>query len=112
MAQSRRNQGLRLPRKVNRFLPMTDDLTDRQRAVLDFIRGHEASEGMPPTLQQIADAFGFRQACAAHKHVRRLQAAGYLEVRPNRSEEHTSELQSLMRLSYAVFCLKKKKTTE
>src|SRR3546814_2313751 len=29
---------------------------------------------------------------------------------PNRSEEHTSELQSLMRISYAVFCLKKKKT--
>src|SRR3546814_9039428 len=30
---------------------------------------------------------------------------------PLRSEEHTSELQSLMRISYAVFCLKKKKTT-
>src|SRR3546814_6779183 len=30
----------------------------------------------------------------------------------NRSEEHTSELQSLMRISYAVFCLKKKKTTK
>src|SRR3546814_10312344 len=29
----------------------------------------------------------------------------------NRSEEHTSELQSLMRISYAVFCLKKKKKT-
>src|SRR3546814_2312896 len=29
-----------------------------------------------------------------------------------RSEEHTSELQSLMRISYAVFCLKKKKRTE
>src|SRR3546814_10211709 len=29
--------------------------------------------------------------------------------RPGRSEEHTSELQSLMRISYAVFCLKKKK---
>src|SRR3546814_1911546 len=31
-------------------------------------------------------------------------------ARPRRSEEHTSELQSLMRISYAVFCLKKKKT--
>src|SRR3546814_3521653 len=31
--------------------------------------------------------------------------------RPERSEEHTSELQSLMRNSYAVFCLKKKKLT-
>src|SRR3546814_10231460 len=30
---------------------------------------------------------------------------------PLRSEEHTSELQSLLRISYAVFCLKKKQTT-
>src|SRR3546814_6806996 len=30
---------------------------------------------------------------------------------PQRSEEHTSELQSLMRISYAVFCLKKNKNT-
>src|SRR3546814_4337506 len=30
-------------------------------------------------------------------------------IRDKRSEEHTSELQSLMRISYAVFCLKKKK---
>src|SRR3546814_15341882 len=34
----------------------------------------------------------------------------YLDA-DNRSEEHTSELQSLMRISYAVFCLKKKNTT-
>src|SRR3546814_10828101 len=37
---------------------------------------------------------------------RRLPSPG---SRPLRSEEHTSELQSLMRISYAVFCLKKKK---
>src|SRR3546814_4136368 len=33
----------------------------------------------------------------------------FLESEDPRSEEHTSELQSLMRISYAVFCLKKKK---
>src|SRR3546814_3567285 len=33
-----------------------------------------------------------------------------LEFKKGRSEEHTSELQSLMRISYAVFCLTKKKT--
>src|SRR3546814_14119698 len=37
--------------------------------------------------------------------------APFLSTEPSRSEEHTSELQSLMRTSYAVFCLKKKKTT-
>src|SRR3546814_8071412 len=46
----------------------------------------------------------------------RLARAGYRKLRPadtlSRSEEHTSELQSLMRISYAVFCLKKKKHTQ
>src|SRR3546814_10461091 len=37
-----------------------------------------------------------------------IRSPVWLGVRP-RSEEHTSELQSLMRISYAVFCLKKKK---
>src|SRR3546814_4534454 len=38
-------------------------------------------------------------------------ALGVLGMPGHRSEEHTSELQSLMRISYAVFCLKKKKKT-
>src|SRR3546814_5579488 len=43
-------------------------------------------------------------------HVRRRDRdAARLLLRRTRSEEHTSELQSLMRISYAVFCLKKKK---
>src|SRR3546814_887531 len=37
---------------------------------------------------------------------------GILVQAEDRSEEHTSELQSLMRISYAVFCLKKKKKTQ
>src|SRR3546814_2505244 len=45
----------------------------------------------------------------------RISATGRQQATPSafksvRSEEHTSELQSLMRISYAVFCLKKKKT--
>src|SRR3546814_10570418 len=39
------------------------------------------------------------------------QVADLLTEHDGRSEEHTSELQSLMRISYAVFCLKKKKNT-
>src|SRR3546814_10704817 len=38
--------------------------------------------------------------------------SGNVELQADRSEEHTSELQSLMRISYAVFCLKKKKKKE
>src|SRR3546814_8008401 len=63
-----------------------------------------------------ADLSGFLQ----HKEVRCLalcdidksvlsSRANELSERQGRSEEHTSELQSLMRISYAVFCLKKKK---
>src|SRR3546814_7135578 len=47
-----------------------------------------------------------RGRCAARAPHRRGRPA------LRRSEEHTSELQSLMRISYAVFCLKKKKTKE
>src|SRR3546814_3689353 len=40
---------------------------------------------------------------------RRLGVLRHADHQAARSEEHTSELQSLMRISYAVFCLKKKK---
>src|SRR3546814_9385531 len=51
----------------------------------------------------------------AHEWARRWLAEQWPEWAPRtrtsaRSEEHTSELQSLMRISYAVFCLKKKTT--
>src|SRR3546814_8287826 len=60
-------------------------------------------------------------AAALHAAERRLEVKAAIDRDPAgahalgdgvalRSEEHTSELQSLMRLSYAVFCLKKKKT--
>src|SRR3546814_6346483 len=47
-------------------------------------------------------------------HARGLELLqlGEREAGQQRSEEHTSELQSLMRISYAVFCLQKKKTTK
>src|SRR3546814_807126 len=48
-------------------------------------------------------------ASAADSREVRLLSRMCSSHRTNRSEEHTSELQSLMRISYAVFCLKKKK---
>src|SRR3546814_10089300 len=48
-----------------------------------------------------------------HLHAGRVHRHEDLRMlRLTRSEEHTSELQSLMRTSYAVFCLKKKNTTK
>src|SRR3546814_8146735 len=48
----------------------------------------------------------FFHVCASSSRYRSPQSTLY------RSEEHTSELQSLMRISYAVFCLKKKNTNK
>src|SRR3546814_5300686 len=46
---------------------------------------------------------------AVEQYVVKPHEGGKCGEHPGRSEEHTSELQSLMRISYAVFCLKKKK---
>src|SRR3546814_9151040 len=64
-------------------------------------RRSAASRGRPPP------AFRSRSRSPAARRRRARRSARYWG-RENRSEEHTSELQSLMRISYAVFCLKKK----
>src|SRR3546814_3187304 len=59
-------------------------------------------------------ASGSRSVLVSRGHGPGSRAAGRAGADPAkvaRSEEHTSELQSLMRISYAVFCLKKKKKT-
>src|SRR3546814_1142327 len=87
----------------------------------------ERLDAMPTTKGLFAVAylagFGSIIAFSAYvwllHHVRPTLAGSYAYVNPVvavvlgawRSEEHTSELQSLMRISYAVFCLKKKKNT-
>src|SRR3546814_6663197 len=56
-------------------------------------------------LATLAIALAARGGSARHYHA-------FVEDGAARSEEHTSELQSLMRISYAVFCLTKKKITQ
>src|SRR3546814_6726092 len=71
---------------------------ERRRAVrtLPAVRERErAADRFPPTVTVIQERGGDG---LVHASV----------TASNRSEEHTSELQSLMRISYAVFCLKKK----
>src|SRR3546814_4900549 len=65
------------------------------------VRGSSLSRpSQPPRNLRIPDVV-LRRVGLSRLHWRAL--------RSDRSEEHTSELQSLMRISYAVFCLKKKK---
>src|SRR3546814_2261621 len=59
----------------------------------------------------IAELRGIEVGVIGTDHARLLERTHATEAgRRRRSEEHTSELQSLMRISYAVFCLKKKKS--
>src|SRR3546814_8820056 len=86
------------------FRSAGDRLSDRAKPVGDRARGDPAAgarlvDALP------ADA-PVRLAEPPRGSVREAEGSDGV---PSRSEEHTSELQSLMRLSYAVFCLKKKK---
>src|SRR3546814_6310773 len=63
--------------------------------------GDEAGHGVQP-ISKAGDGSNIRPSARQRADDKRAQ---------RRSEEHTSELQSLMRISYAVFCLKKKKHT-
>src|SRR3546814_8705200 len=49
--------------------------------------------------------------CQTHPDIVNTDILAFIRGESLRSEEHTSELQSLMRISYAVFCLHNKKTT-
>ncbi|HEY5614041.1 MAG TPA: transcriptional repressor LexA [Lysobacter sp.] len=64
---------------------MSTDLTDRQQAILDFVRTRIESDGLPPTWAEIARAFGFRQTRAAQKHLQALEAKGYLILLPGKA---------------------------
>src|SRR3546814_3694177 len=74
------------------------------------VERHVHAEGVAPLHER---APGLLRRAAVGAEVRRWQVGGLVAAacrdRRLRSEEHTSELQSLMRISYAVFCLKKKK---
>src|SRR3546814_3851013 len=78
--------------KVKRRSPDLSGASGAAEEQHQIVRGHRA-------------AFGEGQSGIAGGRLDRFSIA----QPPCRSEEHTSELQSLMRISYAVFCLKKKK---
>src|SRR3546814_5122552 len=66
------------------------------------LRYMKRSNGVPFARMLSEIMFGRLSAIIAHSREPRQ-----IRFHPQRSEEHTSELQSLMRISYAVFCLKK-----
>src|SRR3546814_8355551 len=83
-------------------------LTGRDTAALESAQADLAAEGFPIEIVVGDLCDGVPGIVGAA--VDRLDGLDVLVHAAARSEEHTSELQSLMRISYAVFCLKKKKT--
>src|SRR3546814_9331304 len=61
---------------------------------------------------EILDHMVFDGLTSTFDGLHMIQQASAVSREGRRSEEHTSELQSLMRISYAVFCLKNKKNTQ
>ncbi len=64
---------------------MNDELTPRQAEILELIRENLEENGMPPTRQEIAKAFGFRSPNAAEGHLRALARKGAIELIPGTS---------------------------
>ena len=64
---------------------MSLPLTARQQQILDWIRRHLETTGMPPTRAEIATGLGFRTASSAEDHLRALARKGALELTPGAS---------------------------
>src|SRR3546814_9983078 len=74
----------------------------------DVFDDQEGDAALADFMKDRQDVIHLRRGQAGHDLIEQKK----FRLRGERSEEHTSELQSLMRISYAVFCLKKKKTTK
>src|SRR5262252_2704530 len=59
---------------------MTEDLTEKQQEILDFIRETIEKTGFPPTRAEIAKAFRYSSPNAAEDHLRTLERKGAIEI--------------------------------
>src|SRR3546814_1967005 len=91
---------LRPPRSTRTYtlFPYTTLFRSERRKAVELFEAAQNAE---------REGIRIRMSAQAEK----AAASDRAEAERIRSEEHTSELQSLMRISYAVFCLKKKKHT-
>src|SRR3546814_3606366 len=102
--------------KADRFYETGTPPVARRGLVLEFLEG-SAESNWGSVVDSLAAA-GYRPIGSPKTESNGRKIQGFTKdgqprltvaISDDRSEEHTSELQSLMRISYAVFCLKKKK---
>ena len=63
---------------------MTEALTARQRAILEFIDTNMRDRGYPPSVREIAEAVGLSSPATVHTHLGTLQKLGYLVRDPSK----------------------------
>jgi repressor LexA len=61
-----------------------DELTDRQRSILDFIVAEQRTRGFPPSVREIGEAVGLTSPSTVHSHLATLQRRGYLVRDPSK----------------------------
>ena len=68
------------------------DLTKRQKEILDYLIGHIAEKGYPPTIRETREAFGLSSNRGVVDHLRALERKGYIRLLTRNLEEITSPL--------------------
>lgn len=63
---------------------MPDDLTERQRQVLQFIKDEIRQKGYPPSVREIGEAIGLSSSSTVHGHMAKLEEKGYIRRDPTK----------------------------
>ncbi len=78
---------------------MREVLTDRQRAVLDYLVDHIQSTGLPPTIREIGQDMGVASTNSVFRHLRELERKGFITHNPEKARSiHVVGLQEIARL--------------
>jgi repressor LexA len=64
--------------------PVTSNLTERQRGILNFIESETRERGYPPSVREIGEAVGLTSTSTVHAHLATLQRLGYLRRDPTK----------------------------
>src|SRR5260370_5926786 len=100
--------GSRVLPRVGDETELTEQLTERQAKILDYIRRVTRERSYPPSVREIGENVGLSSSSTVHNHLNQLERRGLIKRDPSksrtvqlvqvvvdgRSEEHTSELQS------------------
>jgi len=67
------------------YIYSMDELTQKQKQILDFIQKRQRTDGTTPTYQEIAERFAFKSLNSVTEHVRLLRQKGFLESEPGKA---------------------------